>query len=47
MVENVEIDGAKVPLIPGVTDTKTEVVFMRGRFQPIITVWLYCHMDFE
>jgi hypothetical protein len=47
MVENFVLDGRKVPLIPGLKDTKTEVIFMRGKYQPIITIWLYGHIDYE
>jgi hypothetical protein len=42
-VDNFILDGSKIPLMPGLTGTKTELIFMRGKYQPIFTVVFYAN----
>jgi hypothetical protein len=41
MVRNFQIDGSNIPAVLGPKETKSDVIFTRGKYLPIITVSLY------
>jgi hypothetical protein len=47
MVKDFVLDGSKIPLIPGVLQTQSKLIFRRGKYQPILTVVLYGKVKFN